>query len=95
MKIEENDNRPNDRGLYDVFSVLVHRLEHVRRFSLDFGLDRKIQVDADLLRLEVYRKLTTEQSMEVRDPRDLLGLRSYWSFSSLMRIFALTKSARI
>lgn len=59
LVIERKGDRPNDRGLYDVFSVLIHRLEHIRCFCFDFGLDRKIQVDANLLRLEVYKDLTT------------------------------------
>ena len=45
---------PDDRRLNDVLAVLVDRLEHVCRLGLLLGLDRRVQVDTDLLGLEVY-----------------------------------------
>ena len=45
---------PNDGRLNDILAVLVNRLQHIRRLGLLLGLDRRVEVDTDLLGLEVY-----------------------------------------
>ena len=57
---------PDDRRLDDVLAVLVDRLEHVCRLGLLLGLDRHVEVDTDLLRLEAYmtRQSLSEQPRE-------------------------------
>ena len=51
-----NKNRrdiPDDRCLQSVFTILVDSLEDVGRFGLLLSLQRGVEVDTDLLRLEV------------------------------------------
>lgn len=46
-------NVPDDRCLQGVFTIFVDGLEDIRRFRLLLGLQRGVEVDTDLLRLEV------------------------------------------
>lgn len=46
-------NVPNNRRLDDVFTVLVNRLQDIRRLRLLLRLERRVEVDTDLLGLEV------------------------------------------
>ena len=47
---------PDDGGLDDILAVLVDRLEYIRRLRLLLGLDRRVQVDTDFLRLEAWSR---------------------------------------
>lgn len=43
---------PNDGGLDHIFTILIYSFQDIRRLGLDFGLDRLVKVDTNLLRLE-------------------------------------------
>ena len=74
---EAREDAPDDSRLDDVLAVLVNRLEHVRRLRLLLGLDRCVQVDADLLRLEVYTTVSAFRFQATESRRDILGFKSY------------------
>jgi hypothetical protein len=40
---------PNDGRLNNVFTILVNCFQDIGRLGLDFGLDRQVQIDTDLL----------------------------------------------
>ncbi len=85
-------NAPDNRRLDDVLAVLVHGLKDVRRFRLHLSLDGLVEVDTDFLRLEVYTEVNIT-AFAYRNNMNLLGFRSYWSVSSLIKILAFTSNA--
>jgi hypothetical protein len=54
-------NIPDDGSLDNVFTIFVNSLEDVRGLCLNLRLDRLIQIDTDLLRLEALQKVHSAQ----------------------------------
>ena len=97
MKSKIRRDEPNDGGLDDVFAVLINCFQDIGRFGLDFSLDRQVEVDADLLRFEVYEEKEkanyTNVPIKKNSNKHILGFKSYWSVSSLINTLALTSTA--
>jgi hypothetical protein len=50
---------PDNRSLNHIFTILINSFKHIARLSLNFGLNRQVEINTDLLGFKTLARRTS------------------------------------